>query len=93
MRPNNEAAGERSRGDSTFLAEILEPFENAWQRGQRPAIADYLPAGGPQRRAALVELVHVDLERRLKAGEAIRVEVYLERYPELAGMGSFWSIS
>jgi WD40 repeat protein len=37
-----------------------------------------------ERRAALVHLVHIDLERRLKAGEAARVEDYLERYPELA---------
>jgi len=32
-----------------------------------------------------VELIHTDLECRIKAGEGIRVEVYLERYPELAG--------
>jgi WD40 repeat protein/tetratricopeptide (TPR) repeat protein len=31
-----------------------------------------------------VELVHADLELRLKAGEAVRVEDYLRRYPELA---------
>jgi tRNA A-37 threonylcarbamoyl transferase component Bud32 len=38
-----------------------------------------------ERRALLIELVHEDLEYRLKAGEAMRVERYLERYPELAG--------
>ena len=30
-----------------------------------------------------MELVHVDLEFRLKAGEAARVESYLDRYPHL----------
>src|SRR5207253_810648 len=33
----------------------------------------------------LINLVHVDLERRLSAGEATRVETYLQQYPELAG--------
>src|SRR5439155_21760144 len=33
--------------------------------------------------ALLVELVHVDLEYRLKAGEPARVEEYLGRYPDL----------
>src|SRR5205807_2895889 len=33
----------------------------------------------------LIELVHIDLELRLKAGEAARAEEYLARYPELAG--------
>jgi hypothetical protein len=33
----------------------------------------------------LLELVHIELELRLKAGEAARVEAYLARCPELAG--------
>src|SRR5262249_46384265 len=32
----------------------------------------------------LIELVHIDLELRLKAGEPAHVEEYLARYPELA---------
>ena len=35
------------------------------------------------RRAVLVELVHTDLEYRLKEGEPARVEEYLVRFPEL----------
>jgi serine/threonine-protein kinase len=77
-------AGERSGDHSILIGEIVDRFEAAWQRGGRPALADYLPNGEPQRRTALIELVHVDLERRLKAGEAVRVEAYLDRYPELA---------
>jgi serine/threonine protein kinase len=61
----------------------VELFENAWQSGKRPEIDNYLPREGPDRRPLLAELVHVDLERRLKAGEPVRVEQYLERYPEL----------
>jgi len=31
----------------------------------------------------LVELVHIDLEQRLNAGESVSVEEYLDRFPEL----------
>ncbi|HEX8203703.1 MAG TPA: hypothetical protein VF590_24720, partial [Isosphaeraceae bacterium] len=72
-------------GEGTWLERIVESFEDRWESGPRPSIDDYLPADGPARHAALVELVHVELERRLKAGEAARVEDYLRRYPELAG--------
>jgi WD40 repeat protein len=68
----------------THHAVIVQRFEAAWQRGQRPALADYLPADGPERRPALVELIHVDLGWRLKVGDWVRVEAYLEYYPELA---------
>jgi CHASE2 domain-containing sensor protein len=70
--------------DTPHLSEVVDRFEAAWQRGQQPALGDYLPADGAQRLTVLIELVHVDLERRLKAGEAVRVETYLKRYPELA---------
>jgi WD40 repeat protein/tRNA A-37 threonylcarbamoyl transferase component Bud32 len=62
--------------------EVVERFEEAWQEGQRPAIDDYLPADADGRRL-LAELVHAELEYRLKAGEGARVEEYWQRYPEL----------
>src|SRR5262245_54763019 len=58
-------------------------FENAWRQGPPPAIADFLCASGSIRRALLVELVHVDLEFRLKRGEAVQVQSYLEGFSEL----------
>ncbi len=52
------------------LEDILERFDRAWQRGPRPSLANYLlPAGHPQRHELLVELVRIDLEYRLKAGD------------------------
>jgi serine/threonine protein kinase len=60
---------------------ILERFEAAWERGDQPVLDKYLPPGESR---VLAELVHVDLERRLKAGDAVRVEHYLARYPDLA---------
>ncbi|HVK11361.1 MAG TPA: hypothetical protein VM597_21505, partial [Gemmataceae bacterium] len=59
------------------LEQAVERFVTAWRDGDRPAIPDYLPADERLRPAALVELVHTDLELRLKAGEAARAEEYL----------------
>ena len=58
-------------------------FEDAHHRAENPSIDDYLPQEGEERHALLLELVHVELEYRLKAGEPARVEEYLERYPSL----------
>jgi serine/threonine protein kinase len=66
------------------LHHIAERFEAAWKRGERPEIDAYLAAEDGDRKALLVELVHMHLELRLKAGEEARVEDYLKRYPELA---------
>jgi tetratricopeptide (TPR) repeat protein len=63
---------------------VLRRFEEAWLRGERPAINDYLPADPCRRRAVLLELAHTDLEYRLKAGDVIGVETYLQAYPELS---------
>jgi tetratricopeptide (TPR) repeat protein/tRNA A-37 threonylcarbamoyl transferase component Bud32 len=66
-----------------YLEGVLDRFEEAWKRGERPALDDYLADIDGERRALLIELAHEDLDYRLKAGEIARVESYLERYPEL----------
>ena len=76
--------------DSTTLAgsawdefeDVILRFEDAWQGRARPEILAYLPTGAGRTRL-LTELVHLDLEYRLRAGESARVEEYLARYPEL----------
>src|SRR5579884_4290859 len=66
------------------VAEVIEQFEQAWQSGQQPNPEQYLPGGdAPWRAPLLRELIHTDLEYRLRAGQAPRVEDYLERFPEL----------
>src|SRR4051794_10954004 len=62
--------------------ELLDRFEEGWRQG-RPALDDYLPPGHDSH--TLVELIQTDLECRLKAGEAARMEEYLRRYSGLAG--------
>jgi hypothetical protein len=69
------------------LERILEQFEDAWRRGERPALEEYLagsPVDSPERRALLVELAHADLHYRVAAGQPARTEDYLKRFPELA---------
>jgi WD40 repeat protein/Flp pilus assembly protein TadD len=62
---------------------LLDRFEAAWRRGEHSAFDEYLAQAGSERRILLVELVHAELELRLKAGEPAGVEEYLDRYPEL----------
>jgi Protein kinase domain len=66
------------------LQRIIARFETSWRQGDRPQIAEYLADDEPHREALLIELVHADLEFRMKAGEAARVEEYLWKYPNLA---------
>jgi|GEM_PF-1362952 len=75
-----------SRARSLWLQceELIEAFEKAWGTGPPPSVDDFLRREGSERAALLVELIHVDLEFRLRAGEAARVESYLGRYPRLA---------
>jgi hypothetical protein len=84
-------AGDESRkesypftGSASQIEAIVRSFEEAWLQGQNPSIDDYLYATGTDHRSLLIELVHVDLELRLKARQEARVESYPARYPDLA---------
>lgn len=70
--------------EATELERVIQRFEESWRAGSRPVIEQHLPPQEPERGAALLELVHAELECRLKLGEPARVEEYLERFPELA---------
>src|SRR5438270_7539045 len=83
MSESRAAARENASAAWARHEPILDRFEGAWQRGERPRIDDYLPPDDPDRRALLLELACADLECRLKAGEAACVEDYLGRYAEL----------
>ncbi len=68
---------------ATSLGAILYRFEAAWSSGTPPDIGDYLGNDKKQRNRLLKELVLIDMEYRLDAGEPVRVETYLERFPAL----------
>ena len=75
-----------SNTDWVRLERIADRFEEAWRRGERPAIDAYLPPpeAADDRRSVLIELVHAEIEFRLGHDEPARVEEYLRRYPVLA---------
>src|SRR3954449_11800542 len=88
MSPCLEHLEPATTGDWAALEEAIGCFVAAWREGPRPVIDDYLRASGRLRQALLIELVHTELELRLKAGEAARVEEHLARYPELVDDGA-----
>jgi serine/threonine protein kinase/WD40 repeat protein len=69
-------------GDSLKWGPVLR-FDLAWRQGARPRVEDYLPPDGAGHLDVLLELVHTDLERRIKAGEPARIEEYLSSFPRL----------
>ena len=86
MRLTPRHLDDLSSEGSALLENCVERFEAAWQRGERPALEDFLDGeDGAQRHAQRLDLIYTDLEYRLKAGEPARIEDYLHRYPELAG--------
>jgi tRNA A-37 threonylcarbamoyl transferase component Bud32 len=70
---------------SENLEQILNRFEDAWNGPTPPRIEDFLlPAGSPRRLPTLIELLKIDMTRRLERGERVRLEeMYLPRFHEL----------
>ncbi|HVS38219.1 MAG TPA: serine/threonine-protein kinase, partial [Gemmataceae bacterium] len=81
------SAPESRANDTLALAEevdaLCDRYEAALRRGEKPNLDAWLPADGPLRKAALAELVRVELEHRRQAGETPTLADYLRRYPEL----------
>lgn len=63
--------------------QVLDAFEQAWERGDSPRVESFLPASQSNRPFLLVNLVLVELEYRLRAGQSVRAEEFFERFPEL----------
>jgi predicted Ser/Thr protein kinase len=62
----------------------LVDFDRSWGgRGLRSWVRKLPPAGGRLRRAALVEMVKIDLEHRWQRGRPARLEAYVKAVPEL----------
>ena len=61
----------------------FDRFEDAWKRGERPRIEDYLGAeAGPPPADLLRELLRLELYYRARRGESPARDEYLERFPE-----------
>lgn len=63
--------------------QIIDQFNQAWQSGIRPDWTTHLPEDAELRRQLVAEIVRLDREYRLRAGETPSVEDYSERMPEI----------
>src|SRR5262245_29882885 len=69
---------------SPAARELLGRFDSLWLKGERPSLDYILDHASPDERLpVLIELIHSELEFRLKGGEDARTEEYLQRYPEV----------
>ncbi len=72
-----------SLGVAREVDALCDRYEEARARGGEVRLEDFLPPKEPLRTAALVELVRLEFEHRLHAGEGVHAEEYFARYPEL----------
>lgn len=63
---------------------VLRAFEDAWQQGDPPDLESFCRKYAATEPGVIAELVHLDLEYRLKAEDDTRVEHYLKLFPQLA---------
>ncbi len=66
------------------VQDVVRTFRQALLRGERPAIEEYAPEGSTHRNAVLLELVHEEMEVRIKAGECLDIDAYVARFADLA---------
>jgi WD40 repeat protein len=69
--------------DRNAVEAWLLEFDQGWHEGLLAIAARNLPLDHALRRAALVEMVKIDLERQWRLGLQIALETYLQLYPEL----------
>jgi predicted Ser/Thr protein kinase len=73
--------------DPSWIDAQGEPFEEAWERGERPRIEDYLAGvSEPARTDLLRHLLVIELQRRRGSGEQPTPEEYRARFPEHSGL-------
>jgi Protein kinase domain len=74
--------GDAAENDLDRIDRTADEFEEAWRRGERPRIEDYLgKASGPFRMALIKELLLIEWQRLL-LGQQIILEEYECRFPE-----------
>jgi hypothetical protein len=81
LNPPREGLPERALLQRVIAA--CDRYEHAWRSGQRPTVAEYLPAGSePDRTAFLRELLALDLRLRRERGERPAPQEYRGVFPE-----------
>jgi predicted Ser/Thr protein kinase len=66
------------------LQAITDRFEAQWRKGPRPRVTEFVRmAPAPARHALMLELIGIDLDYRLGAGENPSIDEYRVAFPEL----------
>lgn len=83
--------GDMASGDWQRLQECADRFEDAWKTTGEADLNKFLPPrDDPLYSAVLMELVKSELEIRCRRGQTVRLESYLQRFPELAQTASLF---
>jgi serine/threonine protein kinase len=72
-----------SQVDQSTVETIIERFEIAWEADPPPSLEDFIPENDLLRKIVLVELIHADLDFKIKSGKKARIENYFKRFPDL----------
>jgi tRNA A-37 threonylcarbamoyl transferase component Bud32 len=83
MNREIQVSSELESLDWDEVEQVVRAFRGAYLAGEKPAINDFLPAGGRLRQPALLELVLEEMELKLNAGDSMSLDSYLERFGEL----------
>src|SRR5262245_42991211 len=75
----------RSPAEVRLIEQICDGFEGAWKAGHRPCLEKYLdPVAQPLRTPLLRQLLPLDWEYRLRAGDQPQTNEYKARFPGAA---------
>ena len=71
-----------------WIDSVADAFEQEWKNSPAPSITPFLEdSAGERRWAILCELLRIDLEHRFRRGDSVRLEDYLDEFPELSTTG------
>lgn len=86
MSPASPSFSTLSKNDRQLLESWVVEFDQGWDENRLAMQVSQLPVGSPLRIPAMTEMVKIDLERHWQLGRHLKIESYLEKYPELGGM-------
>jgi formylglycine-generating enzyme required for sulfatase activity len=84
MAENANDIVEFTDADWDTLEDLASQLEDAWAKGGLVDLAKFVPpSDSPLRKAALHELVKVDLECRWRKGQSVSLEYYIDKFADL----------
>ncbi len=86
MAATNAGVRELTMEQRLVVEAWLLEFDQAWHANRLAArVRELPPPGNPLRLPALMEMIKIDLERQWQQGRQVKIEDYLQAYPEWGG--------